>query len=98
MTAAEVQNPRHALAKAVRRVFYSILMFYVLGILIVGEFELFVVRGGLIRLPLGMLVPSTDGHLLQSSGTAAFSPFVLAMTHAGVKTLPCACLSQQLLG
>jgi amino acid transporter len=36
MTAAEVENPRHALAKAVRRVFYRILMFYVLGILIVG--------------------------------------------------------------
>ncbi|KAJ6454216.1 amino acid permease/ SLC12A domain-containing protein [Mycena sanguinolenta] len=73
MTAAEVQNPRHALAKAVRRVFYRILLFYALGILIVG-----------------MLVPSTDGHLLQSSGTAASSPFVLAMTHAGVKTLPSA--------
>jgi amino acid permease len=36
MTAAEVENPRKALAKAVRRVFYRILMFYVLGILIVG--------------------------------------------------------------
>lgn len=36
MTAAEVENPRRALAKAVRRVFYRILMFYVFGILIVG--------------------------------------------------------------
>ncbi|KAK7040056.1 amino acid permease/ SLC12A domain-containing protein [Favolaschia claudopus] len=71
MTAAEVQNPRHSLAKAVRRVFYRILMFYVLGILVVG-----------------MLVPSNDDKLLQDTGTAASSPFVLAMTRAGVKTLP----------
>ena len=36
MAAAEVENPRRALAKAVRRVFYRILMFYILGILVVG--------------------------------------------------------------
>ncbi|KAJ7485848.1 amino acid permease/ SLC12A domain-containing protein [Mycena latifolia] len=71
MTAAEVENPRKSLAKAVRRVFYRILMFYVLGILIVG-----------------MLVPSDDKDLLQSTGTAASSPFVLAMTRVGVKGLP----------
>ncbi|KAJ7445221.1 amino acid permease/ SLC12A domain-containing protein [Mycena galericulata] len=71
MTAAEVENPRRALAKAVRRVFYRILMFYVFGILIVG-----------------MLVPSTDPDLLQSTGTAASSPFVLAMTRVGIKGLP----------
>ncbi|KAJ7161845.1 amino acid permease/ SLC12A domain-containing protein [Mycena crocata] len=71
MTAAEVQNPRRALAKAVRRVFYRILMFYVLGILIVG-----------------MLVPSNDIDLLQSTGTAASSPFVLAMTRVGIRALP----------
>ncbi|KAJ6624231.1 amino acid permease/ SLC12A domain-containing protein [Mycena sp. CBHHK59/15] len=71
MTAAEVENPRHALAKAVRRVFYRILMFYVFGILIVG-----------------MLVPSNDDQLLQSTGTAASSPFVLAMTRVGIKGLP----------
>ncbi|KAJ6586260.1 amino acid permease/ SLC12A domain-containing protein, partial [Mycena vulgaris] len=71
VAAAEVQNPRRALAKAVRRVFFRILMFYVLGILIVG-----------------MLVPSNDPRLLHPTGTAASSPFVLAMTRAGVKTLP----------
>ncbi|KAJ7719963.1 amino acid permease/ SLC12A domain-containing protein [Mycena metata] len=71
MTAGEVQNPRHALAKAVRRVFYRILAFYVLGILIVG-----------------MLVPSNDPALLQSTGTAASSPFVLAMTRVGIKSVP----------
>ncbi|KAF7343067.1 Amino acid permease/ SLC12A domain-containing protein [Mycena venus] len=71
MTAAEVENPRHSLAKAVRRVFYRILIFYVLGVFIVG-----------------MLVPSDDPNLLQSTGTAATSPFVLAMTRGGVKVLP----------
>ncbi|KAF7316516.1 Amino acid permease/ SLC12A domain-containing protein [Mycena indigotica] len=71
MTAAEVENPRYALAKAVRRVFYRILMFYVLGILIVG-----------------MLVRSTDSDLLQSTGDAASSPFVLAMKRVGIKSLP----------
>ncbi|CAK5278994.1 unnamed protein product [Mycena citricolor] len=71
MTAAEVENPRRSLAKAVRRVFYRIMLFYVCGILIVG-----------------MLVPFNDSHLLQSTGTAADSPFVLAMTRAGVKVLP----------
>ncbi|KAJ7193558.1 amino acid permease/ SLC12A domain-containing protein [Mycena pura] len=71
MAAAEVENPRRALAKAVRRVFYRILMFYILGILVVG-----------------MLVPSTDPKLLQSTGTAADSPFVLAMTRVGIKGMP----------
>ncbi|KAJ7765332.1 amino acid permease/ SLC12A domain-containing protein [Mycena metata] len=68
ITAAEVKNPRHALAKAVRRVFYRILMFYIFGILVVG-----------------MLVPSDDKNLLQSTGTAASSPFVLAMTRVDLK-------------
>ncbi|KAJ7141760.1 amino acid permease/ SLC12A domain-containing protein [Mycena crocata] len=36
----------------------------------------------------GMLVPYTDPKLLQSTGTAASSPFVLAMTRVGIKGLP----------
>ncbi|KAJ7625664.1 amino acid permease/ SLC12A domain-containing protein [Roridomyces roridus] len=71
MAAAEVQNPRYALAKAVRRVFYRIMIFNVFGILIVG-----------------MLVPYNDPRLLQSTGTAASSPFVLAITRVGIKGLP----------
>ncbi|CAK5263840.1 unnamed protein product [Mycena citricolor] len=46
---------------------------------------LFYVCGILV---VGMLVPFNDLHLLQSTGTAADSPFVLAMTRAGVKVLP----------
>ncbi|KAJ7193570.1 amino acid permease/ SLC12A domain-containing protein [Mycena pura] len=71
MAAAEVENPRRALAKAVHRVFYRIMIFYILGIFVVG-----------------MLVPSTDPKLLQSTGTAADSPFVLAMTRVGIKGVP----------
>ncbi|TFK48431.1 general amino acid permease 1 [Heliocybe sulcata] len=36
IAASETHNPRHNIAKAVRRVFYRILVFYVLGILITG--------------------------------------------------------------
>jgi amino acid transporter len=39
MAAAEVQNPRRALPKAVKRVFYRILAFYVFAILIMGALE-----------------------------------------------------------
>nr|OQO23832.1 hypothetical protein B0A51_09776 [Rachicladosporium sp. CCFEE 5018] len=37
---------------------------------------------------VGMLVPSNDKNLLQSTGTAAQSPFVIAATGAGVKVVP----------
>jgi amino acid transporter len=71
VAAAEVKNPRIALAKAVRRLFWRIAIFYVLLIFVVG-----------------LLVPYNDPQLLQSTGTAASSPFVLAFTRAGVKGLP----------
>lgn len=35
-----------------------------------------------------MLVPYNDPDLLQSSGTAAQSPYVIAMNRAGIKVLP----------
>lgn len=89
MAAAEVQNPRRALAKAVRRVFYRIVLFYVFGILIVGEDLFHYVSGHSYQFPSGMLVPSNDPNLLQSTGTAADSPFVLAMQRVGIKGLPC---------
>ncbi|CAK3925356.1 proline-specific permease [Lecanosticta acicola] len=37
---------------------------------------------------IGMIVPSNDENLLQSSGTAAQSPFVIAATRAGIKVVP----------
>lgn len=35
-----------------------------------------------------MLVPFNDPNLLQDTGNAAMSPYVIAMTRAGIKTLP----------
>lgn len=36
----------------------------------------------------GMLVPYNDNSLLQDTGNAAMSPYVIAMTRAGIKVLP----------
>ena len=71
IAAGEVKNPRVSVAKAVKRIFIRILLFYVLGILVIG-----------------MLVPSNDPNILQSTGTAASSPFVIAFNRAGIKILP----------
>lgn len=37
---------------------------------------------------VGLLVSSADKNLLQSTGTAAESPFVIAATNAGIKVVP----------
>lgn len=71
IAASETENPRRNIAKAVRRVFFRILVFYILGIFITG-----------------LIVPFNDPNLLQSTGTAAQSPYVIAMTNAGIKVLP----------
>ncbi|OJT02950.1 Dicarboxylic amino acid permease [Trametes pubescens] len=71
IAASETISPRRNIAKAVRRVFWRILLFYMLGVLITG-----------------MLVPYNDDSLLHSTGTAAESPYVIAMTRAGIKVLP----------
>ncbi|KAH7922216.1 general amino acid permease 1 [Leucogyrophana mollusca] len=65
IAASETENPRRNIAKAVRRVFYRICIFYILGIFITG-----------------LLVPYNDPNLLQTAGTAADSPYVIAMTRA----------------
>ncbi|KAF9819345.1 hypothetical protein IEO21_02233 [Rhodonia placenta] len=71
IAASETESPRRNIAKAVRRVFWRILVFYMLGILITG-----------------MLVPYNDPNLLSTSGTAAESPYVIAMERAGISVLP----------
>ncbi|KAJ7708880.1 general APC amino acid permease [Mycena rosella] len=62
IAASETENPRRNIAKAVRRVFYRIVVFYMLGILMIG-----------------MLVAYDNPDLLSKVGTAAQSPFVIAM-------------------
>ncbi|KAI5122499.1 hypothetical protein M0805_001407 [Coniferiporia weirii] len=71
IAASETESPRRNISKAVRRVFYRILIFYILGILMTG-----------------MLVPYNDPNLLQDTGNAAESPYVIAITRAGIKVLP----------
>jgi amino acid transporter len=71
IAASETENPRRNIAKAVRRVFFRILIFYLLGIFIIG-----------------LLVPYDDPDLLNGSGNAAQSPYVIAMSRAGIKVLP----------
>ncbi|RDB18585.1 putative proline-specific permease put4 [Hypsizygus marmoreus] len=71
IAASETESPRRNIAKAVKRVFWRIFIFYILGILMIG-----------------MLVSSADEALLADTGTAAQSPFVIAMNRAGVKVLP----------
>lgn len=68
IAASETESPRRNIAKAVRRVFFRICIFYMLGLLITG-----------------MIVPYNDPDLLQTSGNAAESPYVIAMTNAGIK-------------
>ncbi|KAJ7623715.1 general APC amino acid permease [Roridomyces roridus] len=68
IAASETENPRRNITKAVRRVFYRVVLFYMLGILMIG-----------------MLVSYDNPALLSRVGTAAESPFVIAMSSAGVK-------------
>lgn len=69
--AAETQSPRRNIPIAAKRIFFRILIFYVLTIFMVG-----------------MLVPSTNPDLLNDTGTAASSPFVIAAQIAGIKVVP----------
>jgi len=71
IAASETKNPRRNIAKAVRRVFWRICIFYILGVLITG-----------------MLVPYDDPALLHGGGTAAESPYVIAIKRANIKVLP----------
>ena len=74
VAAGEAENPRKNIPKAVKRVFWRILFFYVLG-----------------SLAIGMLVPSDDPNLLSAQETgapgAAQSPWVIAITSAGIPVL-----------
>ncbi|KAK3995986.1 putative amino-acid permease [Cladorrhinum sp. PSN332] len=72
LAAAESKNPRKAIPKASKQVFWRILFFYVVNLFI-----------------LGLILPSTDERLKESSGAnSKASPFVLAIKDAGIKVLP----------
>lgn len=72
LAAAEAANPRKTIPKATKQVFWRISLFYVISLFI-----------------LGLIVPSDDPNLSQASGgNTKYSPFVRAMTLAGIKILP----------
>ncbi|KAF8833273.1 general amino acid permease 1 [Paxillus ammoniavirescens] len=73
IAAAVTESPRRNIAKAIRKSFYRIVIFYIVGIFIAG-----------------LIVPSDDPDLLAPSDSTAKvteSPFVIAMRHAGIKTV-----------
>jgi len=73
LAAAETADPRKTLPRAVKQVFWQITIFYMVSLLIVG-----------------FIVPYTDPQLL--SGTSSYdanaSPFVIAISNAGIPVLP----------
>lgn len=72
LSAAETENPRKTLPKATKQVLWRIAIFYVVSLLI-----------------LGLIVPSDDPLLAKASGAnTKYSPFVRAMTLAGIPVLP----------
>ncbi|KYK60518.1 putative DIP5-glutamate and aspartate permease [Drechmeria coniospora] len=74
VTAAEAQNPRRSIPKAIKLTFFRILFFYCLSVLLVG-----------MIVPYN----SPDLAFANKKDTSAnASPFVVAATLAGVKVLP----------
>jgi yeast amino acid transporter len=75
VAAGEAQNPRKTIPKVIRRVFWRILLFYVFG-----------------SLAIGVLIPYNDPLLLTALATdapgAAGSPWVIAISRAGIRALP----------
>ncbi|KAA6415681.1 MAG: amino acid permease [Lasallia pustulata] len=72
LAAAETANPRKSLPTAVKQVFWRITLFYIVSLTLVG-----------------LLVPYDDSRLLSgtASSDAKASPFVLAITNAGISGL-----------
>ncbi|RFU29133.1 hypothetical protein B7463_g7206, partial [Scytalidium lignicola] len=75
VAAGEAENPRKNIPKAVRRVFWRILFFYILGTLAIGV----LVASNDERL-LGAIDSGAPG--------AAASPWVIGIENAGIKVLP----------
>jgi len=73
LAAAETANPRVALPKAVKQVFWRILIFYIISLLLVG-----------LLVPYND--PRLLGG--DSSADATASPFVIAVNNAGIAVLP----------
>jgi amino acid transporter len=75
VAAGEAENPRHNIPKAVKRVFWRILFFYVLGSLAIG-----------VLIPYND--PNLLQALKNGSAGAAASPWVIAIKRAKIEALP----------
>lgn len=75
VAAGEAENPRKNIPKAVRRVFWRILFFYVLGSLAIGV---------LVASNDERLLKALD----EGAAGAAASPWVIGIQNAGIKVLP----------
>lgn len=73
VTFGEAQNPRKEVPKAIKKVFFRILIFYVLGIWVIS-----------VLVPYNS--PKLLGN--SGAGDASASPFVIAMENAGIHALP----------
>ncbi|ANB14973.1 amino acid permease GAP1 [Sugiyamaella lignohabitans] len=73
LAAAETDNPRKTLPSAVKQVFWRITLFYIVALALVG-----------------LLVPYNDPKLLQATSSVDItaSPFVIAISNAGIRGLP----------
>lgn len=72
LAAAETRNPRKTLPTAIKQVFWRISLFYIVALTLVG-----------------LLVPYNDPRLLNASGgNSKASPFVIAISDAGIEVLP----------
>lgn len=75
VASGETENPRRNIPKAIRRVFWRILIFYVVAIFLVG-------------LCTSSRDPKLLNAIDRSAAGAAQSPFVIAIDNAGIETLP----------
>lgn len=75
VTAGEAQNPRRTIPRAIKLTFYRILVFYCLGVLLLG-----------MLLPYNS--PELAFASTSKSGSASASPFVVAIKLAGIQALP----------
>ncbi|PRP80739.1 AAT family amino acid transporter [Planoprotostelium fungivorum] len=75
VTAAEAKNPRKTIPSALRSVFIRILLFYVLGVMVIGL---------LVPFNDPELLQLNE----EDSGTADSSPFVIFIRRAGISGLP----------
>ena len=74
MTAAEARNPRRTIPKAIKKIYFRVLLFYIGGVFIIG-----------LLVPSNNHLLSINAVKVTN---ATASPFVIATQAAGIKTLP----------